>query len=87
MDDTVSGVGEALNAGCWGVGVARWSNYMDVDSFEHEASLSDEEIQRRLEHSRNLLRNTGAHYVIDSISELPEVCADINARLARGESP
>ncbi|KAH3750713.1 phosphonoacetaldehyde hydrolase-like [Dreissena polymorpha] len=87
VDDTVSGVGEALNAGCWGVGVARYSNYMDVDSLEHEARIGPEDMKTRLEHSRDLLRKTGAHYVIDSIAELPEVCADINSRLARGESP
>ncbi|KAL4217304.1 hypothetical protein ACF0H5_023755 [Mactra antiquata] len=87
VDDTVSGVGEALEAGCWGVGVARYSNYMDVDSFEHEKQLNEAEIQRRLALSRDLLRKTGAHYVIDSIAELPEVVADINSRLARGESP
>ena len=33
VDDTISGVGEALEAGCWGVGIARYSNYMDIDSF------------------------------------------------------
>lgn len=87
VDDTVSGVGEALEAGCWGVGVARYSNYMDIDDLDQEKKLSDEEIQRRLEHSRDLLRKTGAHYVIDSIAELPAVAADINSRLARGESP
>ena len=87
VDDTISGVGEALSAGCWGVGLARYSNYMDVDSFEHEKTLDEEEIQRRLEHSRDLLRKSGAHYVLDTIAELPEVVADINARLARGESP
>lgn len=87
VDDTVSGVGEALEAGCWGVGVARYSNYMDIDSLDHEKKLSEEEIHGRLLHSRDLLRKTGAHYVIDSIAELPEVVANINSRLARGESP
>ncbi|XP_045180079.1 phosphonoacetaldehyde hydrolase-like [Mercenaria mercenaria] len=87
VDDTISGVGEALEAGCWGVGLARYSNYMDVDSFEHEKTLSEDEIQRRLEISRDLLRKSGAHYVIDTIADLPEVVADINSRLARGESP
>ncbi len=42
VDDTVSGVGEALEAGCWGVGVARYSNYMDVDSLEEEDKISQE---------------------------------------------
>jgi len=87
VDDTVSGIGEALNAGCWGVGVARYSNYMNINTLDEEATLTPDDIQRRLEHSRDLLRNYGAHYVIDSIAELPEVCADINSRLARGETP
>lgn len=87
VDDTVSGVGEALEAGCWGVGVSRYSNYMDIDSLEHEGQLSEEEIQKRWAHSRDLLIKTGAHYVIDSIADLPEVVADINSRLAKGESP
>ncbi|WAR11467.1 PHNX-like protein [Mya arenaria] len=87
VDDTVSGIGEALNAGCWGVGVARYSNYMDINTLDQESQLSEAEIQTRLEHSRDLLRKAGAHYVVDSIKDLPEVCADINTRLARGESP
>ncbi|MEE8225742.1 MAG: phosphonoacetaldehyde hydrolase [Kiloniellales bacterium] len=87
VDDTISGVGEALEAGCWGVGISRYSNYMDVDSFEHEKSLSEQEIQRRLAFTRETLRKAGAHYVIDELSELPEIIDDVNARLARGERP
>ncbi|GIT26531.1 MAG: hypothetical protein CM1200mP41_25750 [Gammaproteobacteria bacterium] len=37
VDDTTSGVGEALQAGCWGVGIARYSNYMDINSLEEAA--------------------------------------------------
>ena len=87
VDDTVSGVGEALEAGCWGVGVARYSNYMDIDSFEHEKSLSEAEMQRRLAFTRETLGKAGAHYVIDTLGELPAVIEDVNARLARGEKP
>jgi phosphonoacetaldehyde hydrolase len=87
VDDTISGVGEALEAGCWGVGIARYSNYMDVDNFEHEKSLSEQEIQRRLAFTRETLRKAGAHYVIDIFDELPEIIDDVNARLARGEKP
>ena len=86
-DDTVSGVGEALNAGCWGVGLVRYSNYMNINTLDEEATLSAEEISRRMAHTRKLLEQSGAHYVIDSLVELPEVIADINARLARGEKP
>ena len=87
VDDTVSGVGEALEAGCWGVGVARYSNYMDIDSLEHEKSLSEAEMQRRLAFTRETLRNAGAHYILDTLDELPEVIEDVNARLSRGEKP
>jgi phosphonoacetaldehyde hydrolase len=87
VDDTISGVGEALEAGCWGVGIARYSNYMDIDSFAHEKSLSDAEIQRRLAFTRETLRKAGSHYVIDTFDELPAVIEDVNTRLARGEKP
>lgn len=87
VDDTVKGIGEAQNAGCWGVGVARYSNYMDIDSLEHEEKLTEQDIEARLKKSREILQESGAHYVIDSLVELPEVVADINARLAKGEKP
>jgi phosphonoacetaldehyde hydrolase len=87
VDDTIAGVGEGLEAGCWTAGVARYSNYMDIDSIAHEATLSATEIADRLEQSRALLRASGAHYVVDDLQELPAVVDDINARLARGEQP
>ena len=87
VDDTVSGVGEALNAGCWGVGVVRYSNYMDVDTPEQGAALSPAEIDRRMAITRDILEKAGAHYVIDSLADIEPVIEDINARLARGEKP
>jgi len=86
-DDTVSGIGEAMNAGCWGVGVVRYSNYMDINSREEEATLSDADIAVRMAKTRKILEQAGAHYVIDSLVQLPAVIEDINARLARGEKP
>jgi len=87
VDDTVSGVGEALNAGCWGIGVSRYSNYMDMDTPDADKAMSTEEITYRHEHSKDLLRRAGAHYVLDSIADIEPVVEDINARLARGEKP
>ena len=86
-DDTVSGIGEALNAGCWGVGLVRYSNYMNINSLEEAESLSEDELRRRMDRTRAILQQAGAHYVIESLVELPEVIEDINARLARGEKP
>merc|ERR1712168_172445 len=87
VDDTVSGIVEAHNAGCWSVGVARYSNYMDIDSFEQEEQLDEKEIARRLNVTRDILIKSGAHYVIDSIADMPEVVDDINQRLKKGERP
>ena len=60
---------------------------MDVDSFAHEKSLSDAEIQHRLAFTRETLGKAGAHYVIDTFDELIAVIEHVNARLARGEKP
>ncbi len=87
VDDTASGVGEALNAGCWGVGVVRYSNYLNINSQQEADAMSDEELARRMAHTREILLKTGAHYVIDSLADIEPVIADINARLARGEKP
>jgi phosphonoacetaldehyde hydrolase len=87
VDDTISGVGEALEAGCWGVGIARYSNYMNIDTLEQGESLSGDDLARRLEFSRETLRKSGAHYVIDTFDQLVGVIDDVNQRLARGEKP
>ena len=87
VDDTISGVGEAVNAGCWGVGVTRYSNYMDVDTPEDGEKLSDDEIIKRVGITYDLLEKAGAHYVIESIADIEPVIEDINQRLANGEKP
>ena len=87
VDDTISGVGEAVNAGCWGVGVTRYSNYMDVDTPEDGEKLSDDEITKREARTKDLLEKAGAHYIIESIADIEPVIEDVNQRLARGERP
>ena len=87
VDDTVSGVGEGLNAGCWTVGVSRYSNYMNINTLEEEDTLSQEEIEYRHNISRDILLRSGAHYVVDDITYLPKIVEDINKRLLNGEKP
>ena len=87
VDDTVGGIGEGLSAGSWTVGVSKWSNYVDVDSFEHEKRLSNSELERKRLLSRDVLLHSGAHYVIDDLNQLPEVVADINHRMSKGDTP
>ena len=87
MDDTGGGVSEGLEAGCWTVGLAQYSNYMNINSVEEAESISEDKIQRRLAKSRDMLIKSGAHYVINEFPELLDVIADVNARLSRGERP
>ncbi len=87
VDDTVSGVGEGLRAGCWSVGIARYSNYMNADTLEQARSWSSAEVSERLRGARRLLGDAGAHYVIDEPSELLGVVDHINGRLRAGERP
>ena len=87
VDDTVGGVGEGLNAGCWAVGIARYSNYMNINSLEEAESMSQEELDRRLHLTRQRLTEAGAHYVINTFTELPGVVEDVNERLSTGQHP
>ena len=87
VDDTVGGVGEGLEAGCWTVALSRYSNYMDVDDLEHEQALNQEELEYKHNISRDILLKSGAHYVVDDITKLPAVVEHINHRLSLGETP
>ena len=48
VDDTVSGIKEGLSAGCWTVGVAKYSNYMNINSMEEFENMDSEEFDKRL---------------------------------------
>lgn len=87
VDDTVGGVGEGLNAGCWTVGISSFSNYNDIDDLEHWNGLTNQEKNDKIANSRDILINSNAHYVIDDISQLPFVIKEINFRLSSGEHP
>ena len=88
VDDTLAGIQEGLNAGCWSVGITDYSTYMNINSVE-EWDLMDEEekLQRRQYVRQKILNESGAHYVIQKFNELLPVITDINHRLSLGEKP
>jgi phosphonoacetaldehyde hydrolase len=50
--------------------------------------MSATELASREQASKEkLIKESGAHYVIDDLRDLPAVIADINQRLAAGENP
>lgn len=84
VDDTAPGIGEGRAAGTWTVGIALTGN---------AAGLSAEELAALPSAGRTRLRDQAARelgdadLVIDSIAELPQAIAEIDARLAGGARP
>lgn len=86
VDDTVSGAGEGTPM-CWRVAVSKWSNYV-ADSWDVVREMSSEELAAaELASKEKLIKESGAHYVIDDLRDLPAVIEDINKRLEAGETP
>jgi phosphonoacetaldehyde hydrolase len=86
VDDTVPGLQEGLNAGCWTVGVAASGNALGW-SWEEWLQASEDEREHALFDARRTLRDAGAHEVIDSVANLRIALAAIEARAAAGEAP
>ena len=84
VDDTAPGIGEGKAAGTWTIGIALTGNAVGL-SAEELAALSDAERTRYRERAAVELRD--ADMVIDSIADLPQAVAAIDARLAAGERP
>ncbi len=86
VDDAVPGIAEGLNAGMWSVGLALSGNEFGA-TWQEYRQMPQGEIERRRTAAADKLYAAGAHYVIDTLAQLPGVIADINRRLANGERP
>jgi len=85
IGDTPVDIQEGLNAGAWAIGVAGTGNRIGLALKDFQA-LSEAERESRLVEARAELQNAGAHYVVDSLSELSPVLDDIDARLKSTET-
>lgn len=86
VDDTVPGIAEGLSAGMWTVGLAASGNEVGLTHAQWQA-LDEVQRQALRAPAADKLYQAGAHYVIDSIAELPALLPLIEARLAAGERP
>lgn len=86
IGDTPVDIEEGLNASMWTIGLARSGNEFGL-SEEEEQKLSVEEKDRLLLKAYKTLANAGAHFVVDSIKDLPLAIDAINQRLSAGERP
>ncbi|PUA26992.1 MAG: phosphonoacetaldehyde hydrolase [Cellvibrio sp. 79] len=86
VDDTAPGISEGRNAGMWTVAVVLSGNAVGLGETELQ-QLSSEARKNLRNQAYRSLEQTGAHYFIDSVADLPDVLADIERRLARNEKP
>ena len=78
--DTIADIKEGVNAGVWTVGVILGSNEMGLTQEETEKLPSDE-LNKRMAAVRKRMYMAGAHYVVNSIAELPEIIEIINHKI------
>jgi phosphonoacetaldehyde hydrolase len=74
------------NAGTWTIGLAKTGNEVGLN-LQELAALSAEEVKRKVDKAADGLAKTGAHYVVESISDVPEVISEIEQRLKMGDRP
>ena len=86
IDDAEVGIGEGRAAGCWTVGVAASGNAVGLNWTDYQALAADDR-QARVVRAAASLSAAGAHYVVDTVADLPGVLDQIEARLAKGELP
>lgn len=86
VDDTVPGIEEGLNAGMWTIGLSLSGNEVGYSKEEY-LKADPAQVQAKVAAAQAKLEKAGAHYVIETIAQLPEALTKIAARMRQGESP
>jgi phosphonoacetaldehyde hydrolase len=83
VGDTVADMQAARNAGCFAVAVSKTGNEVGLSESEW-AALDGQEQNAHLARARAALRAAGAHFVIETLTELPAVIERIELRSRPG---
>jgi phosphonoacetaldehyde hydrolase len=86
VDDTSVGIEAGVNAGMWTVGVARSGNLVGL-SAEEFAQLPASDQQSRVQRATAHLHLAGAHFVVETVADLPGVLDQIDDALRSGAAP
>ena len=86
VDDTAPGILEGRRAGMWTVALVFSGNALGLTYEEYQALDAQTLIAER-KRIHALFQSSRPHYLIDTITDLPQVIADINQRLSNGEMP
>lgn len=82
VGDTIADIREGRNAKVWSIGLITGSNEMGLTEEEDRTMPADAKAALK-ETVRNRMREAGAHYVLDTIAELPACIEQINQELRR----
>ena len=86
VGDTLPDIEEGLNAGMWTIGLAKTGNEIGLNEQEI-ADLPQDILEAKLTQAYTRMYQTGAHYVVDGIWDVPPILDLIDERLQRGERP
>ena len=86
VGDTLPDIEEGLNAGMWTIGLAKTGNEIGLNEGEI-AALPQDVGEAKLAQAYTRMYQTGAHYVVDGIWDVPPILDLIDERLRRGERP
>jgi len=86
IGDTKPDIAEGINAGVWTIGLSRTGNEVGLNE-EELAALSEEEVKRKVAVAADNLAKSGAHYVVETISDVPPIIDEIESRLKMGDRP
>jgi len=86
VGDTIADVVEASNAGVWSVAVVESSSLVSLSEVEL-AGLPDKERHRIVQRASRKLAEAGAHFVINTLAELPLALDQIEHRVTNGQAP
>ncbi len=86
VDDTLVGIEAGRNAGCWTVAITMTGNELGL-SEEEAAACSAEDLAAREMQICAKFSRVSPHFMIRSVSEMPQVLDEIESRIANGERP
>lgn len=86
VGDTMADIKAGLNAGVWTVGVIQHGNSIGLPK-EQVEQLPGDELQQRLNDGQSHMLQAGAHFAIETISDLPTVVREVEQKMKQGMVP
>ena len=86
IGDTPVDIEEGHNAGMWTIGLAMSGNSLGLTA-EQVEMLSPEQAAAERDRITAMFKGVNAHYVVDSLADVPSILDQIEERLKNGEKP